>query len=542
MDTILFGQVDWSVTKTAAIACIAAPIAIVALRHIKGLSSKKLPLPPGPRGLPFIGNALDIPQDNPWETYKGWSDQYGSDIIHLKVLGGDLIVLDSLEACKELLEKRSSIYSSRPRMTMMNELLGFSWHFAFMPYNEEWRERRKIFQQALHPTRVEAYRERLVRGVRNLLLQLLDDPDNFRGHGRLLSGAFILGITYGLDIKSDEDNYIQQAERAMVSMSAAGTSSYMVDFLPSLRMLPSWFPGAKFKRDAKLWSPDAIALPRDCLRFVEDGLVGTNLVARGDAPPCIATELLEELAPDDRDYVEKKRAIHDVLGAAYAAGADTTVSAFATFFLCMIQNPDIQKKAQEVIDEAISNLGRLPDFTEYKTLPYIEALVREVIRWRPVTPVCISMTSTSTAVPHEVTEDDVYKGYHIPAGATILANVYSISHDPSIYGPNPAKFNPARFMDASQTSINPDMPMGYDAFGYGRRVCPGLQIAVESIWLVVVSVLAVFDLRPEVGEKEGFVRYNSGMLIHADPFKMRFIPRSKEAVELIRNTETATNM
>ncbi|KAF6745976.1 cytochrome P450 [Ephemerocybe angulata] len=443
-----------------------------------------LPLPPGPRGLPLIGNVLDIPGEEFWEKYKELSDQHGSDVIYLNALGTDIIVLNSIEACRELLDKRSSIYSSRPEMTMMNDLVGFTWHFGFMPYGDKWKVRRKIFQQVFQSSRVEDYRPKIVKGVRNFLVQLLDNPDNFRGHGRLLAGAFILDIAYGIEVKSDSDIYIQQAERGMAAMAAAGTSSYLVDFLPSLGMLPSWFPGAHFKREASAWNRDVAAMPRDCLLYTDDALKCGNA----------------------RTY--------------------TTVSSFATFFLCMIQNPEIQRKAQTAIDEAVSQLGRLPDFTEYRKLPYIDALVREVLRWRPVTPI---------AVPHAVIEDDVYKGYHIPAGATVLPNAYAIAHDPSVYGPNPAKFDPSRFMNASQTKINEDMPMGYETFGYGRRICPGIQVAVESIWLVAISVLAVFDLRPVEGAREGFVKYSSGMLIHADPFKMRFVPRSQEAVELIRN-------
>jgi cytochrome P450 len=91
-----------------------------------------------------------------------------------------------------------------------------------------------------------------------------------------------------------------------------------------------------------------------------------------------------------------------------------TVSSIATFFLAMSQHPDIQAKAQSVLDEALSSQGRLPDFTDYKKLPYIEALVREVLRWRPVALV---------PVPHAVTQDDVYNSYHIPAGATVISNV-----------------------------------------------------------------------------------------------------------------------
>ncbi|RXW11946.1 hypothetical protein EST38_g13909, partial [Candolleomyces aberdarensis] len=274
-------------------------------------------------------------------------------------------------------------------------------------------------------------------------------------HETRLAGAFILDIAYGLDVKNKDDVYIDQAERAMAAMAIGGTaSSYLVDFIPSLKYLPSWLPGAQFKRDAKTWKQDASAMPRDCLQFVEDAL------KKGDARPCAGTILLEELDEHDGKHDEKKRAIHDVLGSMYAA------------------------------------------------------------------------------VPHQLIQDDVYNGYHIPAGSTVIANVWAVAHDPAVYGPNPGKFDPSRFMNASQTEINPDMPMGYETFGYGRRVCPGLHIGVESVWLMIVSVLAVFDVKSAVdGELEGnqFWKYTSGLLSHPYPFKLRIVPRNPDAEAMIRN-------
>ncbi|KAJ2928475.1 hypothetical protein H1R20_g8623, partial [Candolleomyces eurysporus] len=255
--TTLFAS-DTSLGRAATIASLALCAAVVATNYVKR-STVKLPLPPGPSGLPLIGNVLDIPEEDFCLKYKEWSDRYGSDVIYLNMMGTPLVVLNSLAACKELLEKRSSIYSSRPNMPMLNELIGFEWHFAFMPYNE---------------------RPKLLKATRNFLMHLLEEPEDLFAHCRMLAGAFILDIAYGLDVKDKHDVYIDQAERAMAAMAVGGTaSSYMVDFIPSLKYLPSWFPGAQFKRDAKTWKQDASAMPRDCLRFVEDGLVCRSITA-----------------------------------------------------------------------------------------------------------------------------------------------------------------------------------------------------------------------------------------------------------------------
>jgi len=78
--------------------------------------------------------------------------------------------------------------------------------------------------------------------------------------------------------------------------------------------------------------------------------------------------------------------------------------------------------------------------------------------------------------------------------------------------------------------------MGYDAFGYGCRICPGLHIAVEELWLYIVTILAVFDVGGEgLEQDENFGKYTSGLLIHPYPFKLRISPRSKEAEDMIRN-------
>jgi len=91
----------------------------VALLFIRKKLRVPLPLPPGPRGYPIIGNVYDIPHEYAWHTYAEWAKKYG-DIMYFNVLGTSTIVLNSLKATMELLDKRSSNYSDRPRMVSIS--------------------------------------------------------------------------------------------------------------------------------------------------------------------------------------------------------------------------------------------------------------------------------------------------------------------------------------------------------------------------------------------------------------------------------------
>jgi len=81
------------------------------------------PYPPGPKGFPLIGNLRDIPTSDAWVSYAQWAREFDSSSINLKLPGAHLIVLNTTKAISDLFEKRSAIYSDRPRMTMISELV-----------------------------------------------------------------------------------------------------------------------------------------------------------------------------------------------------------------------------------------------------------------------------------------------------------------------------------------------------------------------------------------------------------------------------------
>jgi hypothetical protein len=102
--------------------------------------SKRLgraPLPPGPRLLPFVGNAFDIDASRPWITYANWKEKHGKcltlptnttqiiltlgDIVYSHILGQHVIIISSVQVARDLLEKRSAIYSDRPFLRAIEE-------------------------------------------------------------------------------------------------------------------------------------------------------------------------------------------------------------------------------------------------------------------------------------------------------------------------------------------------------------------------------------------------------------------------------------
>jgi hypothetical protein len=92
----------------------------------------------------------------------------------------------------------------------------------------------------------------------------------------------------------------------------------------------------------------------------------------------------------------------------------------ACFFLAMTVFPEVQRKAQQEIDRKVG-ADRLPGFQDRQNLPYIDAIVKEVLRWHPVAPM---------GLPHMTTEDDICEGYLIPKGSLLLPNIWYVDFAP----------------------------------------------------------------------------------------------------------------
>ncbi|KAG6885227.1 hypothetical protein C0993_004634 [Termitomyces sp. T159_Od127] len=144
-----------------------------------------------------------------------------------------------------------------------------------------------------------------------------------------------------------------------------------------------------------------------------------------------------------------------------------------------------QMKAQAEIDAVIGR-ERLPTLADRPYLPYVNAVVTEVLRWNSVAP---------TGVAHTALEDGIIGGYLIPKGSIIIANLWNMLHDPEAY-PEPFEFLPERHIATTDKPAQKN-PRTI-CFGYGRRICPGMYLADASIFSLVASSLAVFNIKKAV--------------------------------------------
>ncbi|KZV59281.1 cytochrome P450, partial [Peniophora sp. CONT] len=155
-------------------------------------------------------------------------------------------------------------------------------------------------------------------------------------------------------------------------------------------------------------------------------------------------------------------------------------------------------------------------------LPYLQALFKEVLRWHTVA--CLNL-------PHMTTRDDVYDGYHIPKGSIVLANLWSIANDPGIYS-QPAVFEPNRFLGPS-----PEMDPHSFVFGFGKRRCPGIELARRSCLFFMAATLIVVDIckarDAAGGESTPSPDFISGTVCHPKPFPCDIRARTDEARALL---------
>ncbi|TFK78807.1 CyP450 monooxygenase [Polyporus arcularius HHB13444] len=483
--------------------------------------SRGLPLPPGPKTLPYIGNILHMRKPELWKAHRELCETYG-DIVHVPVMGRRIMILGSPRVIAEVLDKCSSVTSDRTQSALI-PLSGQDSNFALHPYGQWWRRHRRTFWQHFLPAESERYLDMQRDVTRVFLRKLLARPSCLSEHIHYTFRAAIVKAVYG--VAEQDDQYVAMMEKVLEVAEVFVPGRYLVEFMPFLRHIPAWVPGAGFQ--------DELAGFRRATHWVRDKMVEKTQegMVSGETSQSIVAQLLERV--DGTTAADELDVIKGVALTAYegewlqliASSRASTYSTLQWFFVAMVLNPDAQQKAQAEL-EAVVGPHRLPDHGDKQNLPYIDALIKEVMRWVPALPF---------SLPHATSEDTECDGYFIPAGTILLPNTWACLHDPKAY-PDPERFMPERFLRDGKLDPNVCDPAQF-MFGYGRRACPGQHFAGASLFMNIAMVLHVFNITPPLDEQgkpiQVKMQITSGLSSHPVDSRCTITPRSEMARHLI---------
>ncbi|KAF9031818.1 cytochrome P450 [Hymenopellis radicata] len=385
--------------------------------------------------------------------------------------------------------------------------------------HKDFRPGRKMMLNAVGtPAALETYIRMEQHETHRFLRRVIDSPDQVQYHLRMLAGTIIMRIVYGHDVSSGRDEYVDLIEGVNADLNKAATpGNFLVDFIPLfffslVACFPRWFPGTGWMDTADRMRASVDEVLTKPMNLVREQL------ARGTARPSFVSDEIDRGA-----YGEKLLAW--TAEALYAGGADTVVSALGTFFLCMTLFPETQAKAQQELGSVIGN-DALPTWEDRLRLPFVNALIKEVLRWAPVAP---------QALPHSASEDGEYNGCFIPKGTIVIPNIWAFTRDPSLYA-DPDQFRPERFLGPS-----PQTDPHEFVFGFGRRVCPGVKLADSTLFLVVSNTLATLSidkkLDPHGQPITPKVEYTGGAVVYPSKFECAIIPRNVRMKEFIMTVD-----
>ncbi|OJJ51826.1 hypothetical protein ASPZODRAFT_2108113 [Penicilliopsis zonata CBS 506.65] len=468
-------------------------------------------LPPGPKGIPLLGNLFDLPPpgEQEWQHWLKHKDLYGP-LSSVTVLGKTLIIINDRALAFQILEKNSATTSSRPRFTFANELCGWDRVILNIDYSPLLRTYRRAITRGIGTRESAARFHSLLQSeTRQFLVRVLNSPEKFIEHNRTAAGAVVLKIVYGYHSEQEGDPLVHLARQTISEFSDAVAPKWLVDILPALKYIPPWMPGGSFHRVARRYRDAVTRLATLPFTFTK------SQMSQGQERISFVSTLLRQ--------GEEEEVVKWSAEGIYGGGSDTTVSVLEAFFLAMMLFPDVQRKAQAEIDKAFNHEPTLPSVSDRARLPYLHALIKETLRWHSIVPL---------GIPHRAETAHVVNSHLIPADAILIANVWAFNNDPAVY-PRPRQFVPERFLPGGNPAPDPADVI----FGFGRRVCPGRLIAETSIFLMVAHTLAVFDIKPAPGADSFSPHFTPGAISHPQVYPAVFTPRSQRHARLIRRFE-----
>ncbi|XP_075019196.1 vitamin D 25-hydroxylase [Calonectris borealis] len=466
---------------------LAAVLALVVRQLLK---QRRPPgFPPGPAGLPLIGNIHALGAEQP-HVYMRRQSQIHGQIFSLDLGGISAIVLNGYDAVKECLVHQSEIFADRPSLPLFKKLTNMG-GLLNSKYGRGWTEHRKL---AVNTFRIFGYGQRsFEHKISQESMFLLDAIDTYKGRPfdikHLITNA-VSNIT-NLIIFGERFTYEDTEFQHMIEIFsenielAASASVFLYNAFPWIGILPFGKHQQLFKNAAEVYD------------FLHELIERVSENRKPQSPRHFVDAYLDEMDGNENDpesTYSRENLIFSV-GELIIAGTETTTNVLRWALLFMALYPNIQGQVQKEIDLVIGP-NKMPALEEKCKMPYTEAVLHEVLRFCNIVPLGIF---------HATSKDTVVRGYSIPEGTTVITNLYSVHFDEK-YWSNPEVFFPERFLDSSGQFVKKD---AFIPFSLGRRHCLGEQLARMEMFLFFTSLLqrfhlcfphgVILDLKPRLG-------------------------------------------
>ncbi|XP_043693437.1 geraniol 8-hydroxylase-like [Telopea speciosissima] len=439
-------------------------------------------LPPGPVGLPIVGSLFKI-GNKPNESLAGLAKTYGP-LMTLKLGCLTNIVVSSATMAKEVLQTHDQAFAGRIIRDATRVLNFHQKSIIWLPPSSRWRSLRKLCKdQIFTAQKLDASESLRRQKVRELLAHVSESAQVGRavdiGQATFTTTLNLLSNTiFSVDLVGP-DSEIGQEFKAMVwgMMEEIGRTN-LSDFFPIL--IPLDPQGVR--RRMTIYSRR--------LHKLLDEMIDQRLYSRASlpSPPTRNNDLLDVLLDHFQDSTSEfgRPDIRALLAEIFVAGTDTTSTTLEWAMAELLHNPDSMAKVQSELQKNVGGVKQVEE-TDVARLPYLQGVVKETLRLHP--PISV--------VPRKAETEVEICGFTIPKDAQVLVNLWAIFRDPSIWT-NPVSFVPERFLGSSRIDF-----IGRDfeliPFGAGRRICPGMPLALRMVHLMLASLLQSFDWKIEDG-------------------------------------------
>ncbi|KAM4085161.1 hypothetical protein ACJW30_10G006100 [Castanea mollissima] len=459
-------------------------LTIIQAFHIIAKRSKSIPkkLPPGPKPFPIIGNLLEL-GDKPHKSLAKLAMTNGP-LMSLKLGQITTVVISSATMAKEVLQTHDQLLSNRSIPDAIRAHKQHEFGLPWIDVSSRWRNIRKICNSQLFAHKILDANQNLRRKkVQELLADvhkscLTNDAVDI-GRAAFKTTLNLLSNTIcSVDLADPNSSMAREFKELVWNIMEEAGKPNLADYFPVLRKVDP----QGIRRRMTIYFGNMIEL--------FDSLINKRLLTRkvpGSTRNNDMLDTLLDISEESTGEIDKTQ-IERLFLDLFIAGNDTTSAALEWTMAELIHNPEVLSKAKEELNQIIGK-GNPVEESDISRLPYLQAIVKETFRLHPPVPLLL---------PRKAEADVEIQGFTVPKGAQVLVNAWAIGRDSSIWE-NPNSFKPERFMGSEIDVKGRNFEL--IPFGAGRRICPGLPLAIRMLHLMLGSLIHTFDWRLEDGFK-----------------------------------------